>query len=108
MRGFKNNRFIQVLTWFLALLVIGVNIYMAWLSFDSVTNSLLYIPISIMCVVWVGFYLLLGYYASGATFLGCWSCLKRPEDVYDVFVDDELAVPALHADQREEEEEEED
>ena len=93
MGEYRNNRFVQTLTWVLALMVLAINFYVASINLQSVTNPWLYLPIILILLLWVSFYMLLGYYAMGFTFLeGPLPCLARPYSGYEEFPCDKIDV----------------
>jgi len=88
MKGFKNNRLIQVITWMLSVVIIAINLYFAAVNLDGITNTILYLPASLFILTWIFFYLIMAYYAAGFKFLDCLSCLKQPME-YKAFENDE-------------------
>ena len=68
MGQYKNNRFIKVITWLLAGIIIGINIYFTAVTIKDVNNVYLFIPIAIFIAVWMSFYFVMAYYAAGFTF----------------------------------------
>lgn len=59
----KNNKFVKMLTWFLAAIIIGINIYFTIVTLQDVENAYLFIPIGLLVIIWISFYVLLVYYA---------------------------------------------
>ncbi|XP_047136684.1 natural resistance-associated macrophage protein 2 isoform X1 [Hydra vulgaris] len=68
MNSFVNSKFINCITWLIALLIISINLFFAADYLKSIENKLLFIPASIFIFFWVSFYLLIAYFATGLKF----------------------------------------
>ncbi|XP_057294265.1 natural resistance-associated macrophage protein 2-like isoform X2 [Hydractinia symbiolongicarpus] len=89
MKGFTNHIFLKVFTWLLAGVIIGINMYFAAVNLESINNKIFYLPASIFIFTWFLFYLVMGYFAAGFTFLDFISCMKKPSVEYEKFGEDD-------------------
>jgi len=89
MKEFSNGRILKIVTWLLAAIIIGVNMYFAALGLQGIENKILYLPATLVIVVWVSCYLMVAYFAGGFTFLNYFKCMQKPKAGYDQFEEED-------------------
>jgi len=69
MGEYKNNKLIKLVTWLLAIIIIGINVYFTAMNIQLIENKYVFIPIGIIIAIWLSFYAVMVYYAAVFTFL---------------------------------------
>lgn len=88
MKEFSNGKKTKIITWCLAAIIIGVNLYFAGLGLSGISNKILYLPATIVIIVWLICYLVVGYFATGFTFLNNFKIMQKSSSGYSEFSDE--------------------